>query len=53
MSDLLFEGWTRPCCGLPLVEDELDISEARLLEKARDVDEEISLVLVFDACFIP
>jgi hypothetical protein len=38
---------------LLLREDELEISDARLVENAREVDEEISLALALEDCFTP
>lgn len=53
MSVFEFEGLGRPDVDLSLLDDLLEISEARLVEKARDVDEEISLAFVLEACLIP
>jgi hypothetical protein len=53
MFALSFEARDRPATGWPLVADELEISEARLEEKAWAVDEEISLTFVLEACLTP
>ena len=36
-----------------LLLEELEIRDARLLEKAREVEDDISFVLVLDACLTP
>jgi len=53
MSAFELDGLGLPGVVLCLVDDVLDISEARLVEKARDVDEEMSLAFVLEACLIP
>lgn len=53
MSDLSLAGLGRPEVDLVLDEEELEISDARFVEKAREVEEEISLALVFEACLTP
>lgn len=53
MSDLSFDGRGLPVVALDFVEDELEISDARFVVKAREVEDEISLALVLEAGFRP
>src|ERR1700761_3064345 len=53
ISDLFLDGRGRPAADLFLAVDELEISDARFVENASEADEDISLVLVFEACFTP
>src|SRR5690242_14747061 len=48
ISDLLFEGRGRPALDLSFEEDELEISDARFVENAREAEDEISLALVLE-----
>ena len=54
MSDFVLEGRGRPWKDFSfLFEEVLEISEARLVENASEVEEEISFALVLEGCFIP